>query len=545
MEDSDRPVRIENLTPDPVTLDAGRAAQVTIAASAQPTQITGPAGRDRDLRTDQGTVREVLLPRRGRAVRGLPPPRDGVVYLVPWQTALAARHRHDLVFAADERKDAQGRVTGVRAAGRFVSWFSLHQARVSWRHPGWSWTVGRDWITTSGFTAATLLLGAALGGVPVVAAGKWSDPQIRTQAWIFVALAIAGIAVLAAAEVTRRGRNAVLRRRGTAYIVKEEAREWTRDQAQGFLASARRQFAATLWVPGPAKLGDGWDWSLTDGPQDWDVKVAELVRSFQAIRFNQDPGSPTAIFMWAWWPVAVAFGTQIMTGQRGPGLDVWQRPSYGRSGAVEPPDYGQRPHRFLRGDPVPPLAELLPGSVPQEFTWPADVTLTRRGDRQASGAGGAARGTGLTVLLVRLGTQPWGPLPEAPGEPVPSESVSLVLEDAAGLGLRRTYRADIRELRCVPPAGGRFPWACYPSLVREVSGWLGRQTASLDGHTVLLGAVMPPEVALGLGIDAGQGSGVGWPQHLWPIVYGTVRETGALVVAHLNLGTAGAGTGTR
>ncbi len=532
-------MRIENLTPDPVTLDAGRTAEVTIPASAQLAQVTVPAGRERGLPTAAGTVREVQLRRSGQRVTGLPPRRDGVVYLVPWLTALAARRRPDLVFAVDERRDPQGRGLGARALGRFALWSPPAWARaVGWRHPGWSWTVGRDWLTTSGFTAATLLLGAALGGIPVVAAGKWSDPQVRTQASIFTALAIAGLVFLAAAELTRRGRNAVLRRRGTAYIIKEEAREWARDQAQGFLASARRQFAGTLWVPGPGTLDHAWDWSLSDGPQQWDVKVAELVRSFQAVQFNQDPGSPTALFMWAWWPIAVAFGARITAGQRGLLLDVWQRPSYGRSGTIEPPDYGQRPHRFLRGDLVPSLAELLPESVPQEFTWRADVTMAPRAANRPAGAGGKTRGDGLTVLLVRLSTQPWGPVPAVPAEPDPAGALSLDLDDAAGLGLPGACRADIRELRCRPPTGGAFPWSCYPSLVGEVSGWLGRQAASLTGQTVLLGALMPPEVALGLGIDAGQGGSTGWPRHVWPIVYGQKDGRDALVVAHQNLGSA-------
>jgi hypothetical protein len=89
----------------------------------------------------------------------------------------------------------------------------------------------------------------------------------------------------------------------------------------------------------------------------------------------------------------------------------------------------------------------------------------------------------------------------------------------------------------VPPSGGRFPWHAVPSLVTASADWIESKAAELKGHTLLLGAVILPETALGLGITAGQTHRARWPQNMWPLVYRAVADT--LVVPHLNLGAAG------
>lgn len=50
-----------------------------------------------------------------------------------------------------------------------------------------------------------------------------------------------------------------------------------------------------------------------------------------------------------------------------------------------------------------------------------------------------------------------------------------------------------------------------------------------------MGTIVPPEVALGLGIDSVQISKSDWPANLWPILY--QAGAGALVIPRLNLGT--------
>jgi hypothetical protein len=146
------------------------------------------------------------------------------------------------------------------------------------------------------------------------------------------------------------------------------------------------------------------------------------------------------------------------------------------------------------------------------------------------------------LLLIRLGGQSWGPIPEAragpgeaPAEAGPAGPLTIVLDDAAGLGLTGTFCTEIRELRILPPPGDRlFPWLAYPSLVGEVSRWVRSQGAELPDRLFLMGTVVPPEVALGLGIDSVQIAKPDWPAKLWPILY--QAGSGALVIPRLNLG---------
>ena len=147
--------------------------------------------------------------------------------------------------------------------------------------------------------------------------------------------------------------------------------------------------------------------------------------------------------MWAWWAVAAAFGMRVTAADRDLVLDVWQRPSHGRAGDVEAVIGSQRPHRFGYADPVP-LAELLPESAPREFTWPAKLTITWRGPD----AHPKAR-VGVSVLLLRLGHQRWGPLPDVHDEPEPAHMVHLKVDDAVGVTPNRSSYVAIHELRCV------------------------------------------------------------------------------------------------
>ena len=427
---------------------------------------------------------------------------------------------------------------GAAVAGSAVSQPRWRQVTVRVRHPGWSWTVGRDWLIPSAIAVATLCLSVAIGGIPALVAGSWQDPQTRIAAWAAIACGVVGLLALPATWLIWRGRNGILRRNGTAYVIQESARGWTADDAQAFLALAKRQFARTIEVPGPGKLDGSWDWPLGAGGQDWDSKVSELVRSFQALRCDDDPATPKGIFMWAWAPVAIAFGAQVTAADRGLVLDVWQRPSQGHAGDVEIATWSQGPHRFGIGQQLQLSTSALPDSVVREYRRPVQVTIKPR----AVGEGtvpdiARVEGQVPVILLVRLGRQPWGPLPDARAEHNQIVPLTVVLEDAAGLGRVGTFRTEIRELRIVPPVGdGLFPWPTYPSLVAGASEWIRRRAAELDDRLLMIGTILPPEVALGLGIDAGRLTGSAWPTHLWPIV--SDPATKALVVPRLNLGTA-------
>jgi hypothetical protein len=386
-------------------------------------------------------------------------------------------------------------------------------------------------VITSLSASVTLILGAILGALPALLAGSWSDPQTRLQAWVLAGFGVAGLAAAGTGIVLYRKRRWVLSQNGTAYVIRELSTEWDRQDERIFLDSAGRYFARIIKVPGPGQLGRFWDWPLGSGAECWSGKADELARSFQALRSADDPGTPNGILMWASWAVAVAFGLRVTAADRDLVLDVWQRPSHGRAGDVEAVIGAQRPHRFGYAEPVP-LGALLPGFAPQEFTWDAKLTAERRDT-----AAHAPARHDVSVLLLRLGSQRWGPLPEADAESRPAHGVHLRIDDAVGVTATRSSSITIHELRCVPPSGGRFPWHAVPSLVAASADWIERKSADLEGHTLLLGAAMLPETALGLGITAGHTHRTRWPKNIWPLVYQSAAES--LVVPDLNLGAAG------
>jgi hypothetical protein len=393
-------------------------------------------------------------------------------------------------------------------------------------------------VITSLSASVTLILGAVLGALPALLAGSWSDAQTRLETWILIGFGAVSMAAAGTAIVLYRKRRWVLHQNGTAYVIRELSTEWDRQDERIFLDSAGRYFAHVISVPGPGELGRSWDWPLGPGAQHWNDKIDELARSFQALRSADDPSTPNGILMWASWAVALAFGMRVTAADRDLALDVWQRPSHGRAGDVEAVMGNQRPHRFGYVEP-PPLGALLPAAGPCEFTWHAKLTAERR-DVDAH----APARRRVSVLLLRLGRQKWGPLPEvytgppqADSRPRPARVVHLHVDDAAGVTPGRSSSITINELRCMPPSGGRFPWQAIPSLVAASADWIERKSAGFEGHTLLLGAAMLPETALGLGITAGHPHRTQWPENIWPLVYQSATDS--LVVPNLNLGAAG------
>jgi hypothetical protein len=430
------------------------------------------------------------------------------------------------------RPPAEAGVNPPDSAGIAVrpSWRSPPAARL--RHPGWSWTVGRDWLVPSAVAVSTLFVGAALGGVPVLLADSWDDPQTRIAVWASAVLGLVGLLALTASWLIWHGRSGILRRNGTAYVIQEIASGWSADDSRAFLRNAKRTFARMIEVPGPGRLDGPWDWPLRGGARDWDGKVAELVRAFQALRSDDDPVTPNGIFMWAWAPVALAFGARVTAADRGLILDVWQRPSTGRAGSVPVAPWFQSPHRFGL-DPRPET--VLPADI-RQCEWPVRVSVRLpEGPPPAVPRKIVIRGEAPLIMLVRLGRQCWGPVPDASVQPEPDGLLAMALEDEGGLGLGSIFKTVIHELRIVPPEGSLlFPWAAYPALVSAVADWIRGQAAAASGRPVLLGTIVPPEVALGLGITAAQAAGPAWPEHLWPIVADPLSR--GLVVPHLDLG---------
>lgn len=397
-----------------------------------------------------------------------------------------------------------------------------------WRHPGWSWTVRHDRSLSAGYGLATLLAGGVLGIVPSLVTGDWKSGLTWGLLWACIGLSVLAAVALGYSEAARRGRDRMLRQNGTAYIIQEHARFWDDDKAQRFREGIRRQFARVIQVPGPVEASRGWDWPLDADARHWDAKADELVRAFRVLSIDETRDgtvTPNGVFAWAYWAVAVAFGMRVTAADRSLVLDVWQRPSRARAGEVEPEIWAQRPHRFG--------SAAVSGAGPEfaEFTWETELTISRHGRSRTRTGGG-----GVSVLLVRFSRFDWGPLPGVTTVPPVEGPLGLRLYDAAGVIPADASRADLHELRCLPPES-QFQWRDFPALAAEAASWIERKAKELSGHTLLLGTLMPQEVGLGLGVLAGQEARrAGWPAHLWPMVLEPGKRE--LVIPHLDLGSA-------
>lgn len=506
-------------------------------------RVVEPVAGEGELRTRQGVVHEVRL-RRSAAVEGLPPERPGVVYVVPRLTAWAARHRADLVFPHLERRDRRQRVVGARALGRF------EPERRRRRHSvgeGRRVPPARYWHDVQAitlalgvvFTVAIALLGGALGVVPDLVAGDPKAPDFVPRLLTGAAVLVGGVSVLWGGLRLWQRRETLRRLRGTAYVIDELAEAWTYEEKRSFLADLRTEFAAVLRVPGPADLGAEWRWPLGVGAERWSDKVDELAKAFWAVHFNDDQVTHNALFVWAWWPVALAFAARATAGRRRMTLRVRHRPSSGREGQLDAVGWQKGAHVFLR-DPSPalrrPAAEqpvraariTLPARTPApSFAAAADSSVV------APLPAAPEETAPVTVLLVRMSRGEWGPIPDVSS--TPREPIELAIADSAGLGLAGPVPAQVREWRCLAKPGQFHDWDSYPGLAQAAVDWIA-STAARVGGIVLLGMLVPQEVAVGMGVLIAHAPQRHWPAHLWPVHFGVVDGRRELVIPGLDLG---------
>ena len=369
------------------------------------------------------------------------------------------------------------------------------------------------------FASATGLIGAVLGALPSIV-GR--DPEARSF-WpmtVTGVLAVMSAFTLWAGARMWRHRQDVMTRRGTAYVIDEIAGVWTHEEKASFVDALSSHFASVLHVPGPADLGGSWTWSLDDGAQRWSDELTTLVRSFWAVHFNDDQVTHNAVFVWAWWSVALGFGARATAGRRGLTLRVRQRPSWGREGWIDADGWTNDPHVFVRD-----RARTFPDQA--TAARPVELAIHRCPPAQASSAievvpptaGAGSPDPAVTVLLVRMTATTFGQGLEQ--DSPAGMRLAYTVDDYAGIGVAGTVSGQLFEWQDVA-APDHHSWDRYPELAQAAFEWIGAQAAAAPGP-VLLAMLVPQEVAVGIGVLAAAASKDEWPASIWPLHY-RVRE---------------------
>jgi len=518
--------------------------------------------RERMIDTESGVVRLTWLRRSGRLL-DLPAPKAGTRYVVSRVTALAARDRGDLVFPFDEIRDEHGRVTGARGLASFRPRSAVWRLPGAWRAAARERRRGRplDKQTLTGvlFAVATALLSGALALFPgALDEAKASGWGVAWAAWtlrLTVVFAVAGLAALIGAAWRWHRRGVMLEERGTAYVIEEQAITWRHEEKESVLADVGAGFAAVLRVPGPAELGSNWRWEAGGraAPQ-WDARVDELVSSFWAVHYNDSQVTGNAVFVWAPWPVAMAFGARATARRRGLVLHVRQRPGYGAAGPHRRPRPDDVAHDFIRREGLPVLAGVA--ALHEPVVASAMVTMTIKplsaplpgqhgcpggyGDRH-SGPDAGDGDEGPLLLIVRVTHGPAGPIPLDLARTGPF--TMYVSPGLAGRVIRAgTKIVRAHEWRLASRAAGaervpELPWPGFPAAAEAIADWVVALAAAHPRRVVLLATRIPQELGVGLGVQLGQRSWDRTPSQQWPRqVYPVFHAGGRLVVPALQLG---------
>jgi hypothetical protein len=288
-----------------------------------------------------------------------------------------------------------------------------------------------------------------------------------------------------------------------------------------------------LRVPGPEALGERWRWQAdARGAPQWDRRVDQLVHSFWAVHYNDDQVTRNAVFVWAPWPVAMAFGARATARRRGLVLHVRQRPSSGALGQRHELRLTESAHDFLRPATGP---ERDAAARVQHIELTAGMTITIKticaaGESAARQPdAGPAAFPPVRLLVVRIVHEEIGEIPlelaVAPGITVhaPGCLTDSVLRPGS-------LQVQVAEWRSAS-GGGEVPWAEFPATAEAIASWIAGQAQEHPGHVLLLAARMPQEIAVGLGIQLGQRHS-SWPGRLYPVYW----TAGELFIPDLDLG---------
>ena len=177
----------------------------------------------------------------------------------------------------------------------------------------------------------------------------WAGGGQAWTSWLSVVFFVLGTITFALAARLWRVGQKVRAERGTAYVIEEQAIAWRHEEKQWVLDRLAGEFACVLRVPGPEALGERWRWQAdARGAPLWDGRIDELVQSFWAVHYNDDQVTRNAVFVWAPWPVSMAFGARATARRRGLVLHVRQRPSSGAAGQRHDLRITDPAHDFLR-----------------------------------------------------------------------------------------------------------------------------------------------------------------------------------------------------
>ena len=416
----------------------------------------------------------------------------------------------------------------------------------------------RPWLTGVLFAGATALLSGALGTLPG-ALDAPADPHGIWALWtirLTVVFGALGLVLLFMAAWRWHVRETLLEEHGTAYVINERAALWRHEEKTAVLAEVSSGFAAALMVPGPRELGEDWEWvaDAGHGPH-WNDRIDQLVNSFWSVHYNDSKVTRNAVFVWAPWPVAMAFGARATARGRGLVLHVRQRPSYGAAGPHRLPRLDDGAHDFRGTENLPALRDISPRHEPAEISGTLTVMFEpmdapneearRSGHRHGRSTDSRVKDADVLLLIVRVTHGPVGPITMDLTDTGP-----FILEISPGLAGHAipagVHRVSTVELRLGSDGADQKPmpelaWKAFPSAASVIAGWIARQAAEHKARTVLLAARMPQELAVGLGIQLTQrswarGDGERWPRHVYPVVQ--VAGSDRLAVPDLALGAA-------
>ena len=405
----------------------------------------------------------------------------------------------------------------------------------------------RQWLTGVLFATATALLSAALALIPAAIDNAlrngWGGAGQAVSSVSAVSFAVAGLALLSWAAWRWHERGVILSERGTAYLIEERATAWWHEEKATVLAAIGSGFASVLRVPGPTALDENWRWQADAvGAPQWDARTDQLVHSFRAVHYNDDQITRNALFTWAPWPVAMAFGARATARSRGLVLNVRQRPSYTAGVDRHELRLTDVAHDFLRGRELPPLSQAAPRhaiaslsgtlSVTIEPLVAANATLPVRPSGHGGRRTGDSQAPRLLVLVIRVVVGPIGPigldLSKAP--PVTLRAPSSLVGPVLQAGQHSVPVAEWR-LDCEVRPRQQVPWAAFPCVADSIADWVVEQSRQHEADVVVLAARMPQELAVGLGVHLGQ------RPYIWPWrMYAAFRGQGDLVVPDLRLG---------